>query len=377
MRAKPREVSRRAVLKVTVGTVAVASVGGLGYYWKQAQDKSRWEEAVRATARTGAGETSRDGVLRELVHCATLAANSHNTQPWKFSAEGKHLSIVPDMTRRCPAVDPDDHHLFVSLGCALENMIQAAPAYSKHADYVFEPGDRDVLRVSLVSGPTAESDFFHAIPYRQSTRLEFSGSMVSTEALRSLAAAGTGEGVQVLLFDDRKDIESILDYLVQGNTEQMRDTSFIEELLYWIRFSYGRAVETRDGLFSKCSGNPVVPEWLGRRMFRRFFTTETENSKYVRQVRTSGGIAVFVSEVSDKRHWIEVGRCFERFALQATSLGLKLSFLNQPVEVSSVREQFADFLQTKGRRPDLVIRFGTGAEAPRSLRRPVEHILTL
>jgi hypothetical protein len=26
--------------------------------------------------------------------------------------------ILPDLSRRCPAVDPDDHHLFVSLGCA-------------------------------------------------------------------------------------------------------------------------------------------------------------------------------------------------------------------------------------------------------------------
>jgi len=45
--------------------------------------------------------------------------SSHNTQCWKFSAPGP--------SRSCPtspalsAVDPDDHHLFVSLGCAAEN----------------------------------------------------------------------------------------------------------------------------------------------------------------------------------------------------------------------------------------------------------------
>jgi hypothetical protein len=36
------------------------------------------------------------------------------------------IVILPDLSRRCPVVDPDDHHLYVSLGCAAENILQAA-----------------------------------------------------------------------------------------------------------------------------------------------------------------------------------------------------------------------------------------------------------
>ena len=57
-------------------------------------------------------------VRRELVRYATLAPSSHNTQCWKFRIEEQAISILPDLTRRRPAVDPDDHHLFVSLGGA-------------------------------------------------------------------------------------------------------------------------------------------------------------------------------------------------------------------------------------------------------------------
>src|SRR5882672_4177857 len=64
----------------------------------------------------------------ELVRFATLAANSHNTQPWKFSIRNDSISIAPDYVRRCPIVDPDDHHLFASLGCAAENLMHAAAA---------------------------------------------------------------------------------------------------------------------------------------------------------------------------------------------------------------------------------------------------------
>jgi hypothetical protein len=51
-------------------------------------------------------------LLQELVRCATLAANGHNTQPWKFGLTPDTISIRPDLSRRTPVVDPDEHHLW-------------------------------------------------------------------------------------------------------------------------------------------------------------------------------------------------------------------------------------------------------------------------
>ena len=65
---------------------------------------------------------------RELVRYATLAPSSHNTQCWKFRLEDGAVSILPDFSRRTPAVDLDDQHLYTTLGCAAENLIQAALA---------------------------------------------------------------------------------------------------------------------------------------------------------------------------------------------------------------------------------------------------------
>ena len=92
-------------------------------------------------------------------------------------------------------------------------------------------------------------------------------------------------------------------------------------------------------------------------------------------MRSSAGIAVFVGQTADKAHWVEVGRCYERFALQATALGIRNAFLNQPVEVAALRPPFADALGLSGQRPDLVVRFGRGPAMPRSLRRPVDAVL--
>ena len=47
------------------------------------------------------------------------------------------ISILPDVSRRCPAVDHDNHRLFVSLGCSAENLVQAAHANGLSAQLRF------------------------------------------------------------------------------------------------------------------------------------------------------------------------------------------------------------------------------------------------
>ena len=335
-----------------------------------------YPEAVKETWRPfDRAKTERRALLRELVRYATLAPSSHNTQCWKFQLEHDKIAIRPDFSRRCRAVDPDDHHLFVSLGCATENLVQAAAASGSYADVRFDSSDGGSIQIALSPMRPSGSALFDAIPRRQSTRAAYDGTRVPPATLATLAKAGRGRGVRVLLHTARPQIEQILDFVLHANTTQMSDPAFIAELRSWIRFSDAQAVAARDGLFSRASGSPAIPPWLGNAVFKLIFTPKGENEKYARFIRSSAGIAVFSSDVSDKEHWVEAGRCFERFALQATALGIRTAMINQPVEVASVRGSFAGALGIAGGRPDLVVRFGYGPEMPRSLRRPVEAVI--
>jgi hypothetical protein len=93
-------------------------------------------------------------------------------------------------------------------------------------------------------------------------------------------------------------------------------------------------------------------------------------------MRSSAGVAVFVGKTADKADWVEVGRSYQRFALQASALGIRNAMLNQPVEVAHLRPEFASLLGIGTQRPDLVVRFGRGAKLPASLRRPVQVVMT-
>jgi hypothetical protein len=167
----------------------------------------------------------------------------------------------------------------------------------------------------------------------------------------------------------------IRDLVVAGNTAQIDDPAFVAELKHWIRFNPASALRAGDGIYSAASGNPTLPTWLGKVMFDLTFKPGAENAKYVAQIDTSAGIAVFVGDKPDPDHWTRVGQACQRFALQATALGLKHSFINQPVEVAELRPELASLLGMAGKRPDIVMRFGYGPDVPMTPRRPVDAVM--
>lgn len=355
------------------------SLGALGSYpflnsYRPSGKDMNYKETVNQTwSHTDGSITGNLDIYKDMVRYATLAASSHNTQCWKFRIGDNRISILPDYSRRCPVVDPDDHHLFSSLGCAAENLVQAARNFGFESNVTFDSGN-EIINIEFGKINPFSGKLFEAIPYRQSTRAEYDGTPLSSEELRLLETAAGDESVDVMLFTDSNKMENILEYVIQGNTSQVNDPEFVEELKEWIRFSESEALKKMDGLYSKTTGNPSIPRLLGELMFRFFFTAENENEKYAKQVRSSSGIAVFVS-VDKKKNWINAGRAYERFALQAAALGIKTAFINQPVEVPSLRPKFASWLGIGARRPDLIVRFGRGPDMPRSLRRSVEEVI--
>ena len=361
---------RRDVL-IGGGTLAAAAVGATVIVVEQMGSAADYDTAIAATR----APLPEQAAMRDLVRYATLAPNGHNTQPWLFRASEGRIEILPDLARRTPVVDPDDHHLFVSLGCAAENLALAAAARGRPGTLRFDPQADGLIAFDFSPGPAVASALFQAIPQRQSTRADYDGRSVSAVDLRSLAAAAAMPGVDLVLITDRPQIDRVRDLVASGNSMQMADPAFMRELKSWLRFNPRQAAETRDGLYSAASGNPTLPTWAGPRAFDTFATAKSENDKYARQLRTSSGVAVFTGVKEDRDHWVRVGRACQRFALQATALGLKHAFVNQPVEVPTLRPELAALVGMPGRRPDIVMRFGHGANLPFSARRPARFIV--
>lgn len=361
---------RRRQALIGGGVAVIGAVAG-GFAFHRSTSLNDYVDAASATR----AALRQNPEAAELIRYATLAANGHNSQPWLFQAEAGGIRILPDYRRRTPVVDPDDHHLFASLGGAAENLAIAAASRGRPGSVTFNP-DKLSLDFRFGKESTAFASLVDAIPRRQSTRADYDGRAVANSVLDALATASLEPGVDTVLITDRTQLARVKDLVIAGNSAQIGDPAFVRELRTWVRFSPRQAMKTRDGLFSATTGNPVVPEWIGTAMFDLFLNAETENDKYRSAIDSSAGIAIFVSQRDDAAHWVKAGRASQRFALQATALGLKCAYLNQPVEVGSLRGDLASLAGLPGRRPDIVMRFGYGQERPYSLRRSVSDLLS-
>src|ERR1700677_1832194 len=102
-----------------------------------------------------------------LVRAAILAASPHNTQPWLFKVTDSSIDLYLDCRRYPGALDPYLREEHIGMGCALENLMLAAPANGYAATAAILPGKLGPLpaepkpkflaRVNLLPGNREES----------------------------------------------------------------------------------------------------------------------------------------------------------------------------------------------------------------------------
>jgi len=335
----------------------------------------KYDEVASDIRRSGAKQAPGALDARELVRLATLAASSHNTQPWKFRIGRDRIVILPDFSRRCPVVDPDDGHLFKSLGCAAENLVHAAAAQGFSAEVRLEAAG-DGVAVLLSPDATARvTDLYRAIPLRQCVKTLYDGTPVDAAEIEALAEAGRRPSVRTIVLTSEAQKDAVIDYVNRGNTAQLTDRAFRDELVSWIRFNPAQALRTGDGLAGRTSGQPSLPSWVAKAIVGLVITPKGQAKTDAAGIAGAAGVAVFVSSRDDKAAWIEVGRAYERFALQATALGIRNAFINQPIEVRELRPELESWLGLEGEHALLMVRFGHGPTAPFSLRRPLDDVI--
>lgn len=315
--------------------------------------------------------------FEKLVYYAVKAPSGHNTQPWKFEVEDDRILILPDFERSLPIVDPDNHALFISLGCAAENLIIAAEHFGYIAELKAITTGQGHIEVLLKKDlQPNENPLFEQIEKRQSTRNKYSGEPIPAEHLTLLLKAAEMDNVKCRIITQKEEIEPIIALVKEGCTGQFENPAFVEELAHWIRFNKGIAIEKNDGLSSAVTGNPNVPEWLGKFIMGITISSKKEAKKCEELIRSSSALVVFIGHRDDKESWMNVGRSFERFALMATSLGINNAHENMPCEERPVREKLTRLLKLAGEeQPLLLLRIGYSFIMPYSYRRPVKDVM--
>ncbi len=314
--------------------------------------------------------------FKEIIRYATMAPSGHNTQPWLFSIDENRITIYPDYRKRLPVVDSDDHALFISLGCALENLLIAAKHFGFRTNIVYDLNEEgsEAIHVDLKSSDSSDNTLFDAIPKRQATRNTYDGQPIPENDLEALHRASEQESVRFKIFTEAADIERLTELVKEGNRLQFNNKAFVNELISWIRFNKSAAERTRDGLYGASMGAPSVPQWLGQ-LFMKFASAEKEAQKCEKAIQSSAALMLFIAENNNKQSWIHVGQSFERVALTATQCNIRHAHLNMPCEEPSLGKELQNYLGLQNEQPLLLLRIGYADPMPGSFRKPVDDVL--
>jgi hypothetical protein len=333
-----RRISRRRVLVATGGGILVLAAGGL--VWR-AEDQGVFSTSQGPAYQPWYDWRSPTPGPLNLVRAAILAANPHDSQPWRFHLTPAQIDLFADPHRRIGLADPFLSEMHIGLGCALENLVLAAPAngYTPQLTILPDPTDAThVARVALAPGATTASALYQAIPHRHTNRYPYDTSrpMAST-TLAALGALNAEAQVRVFWFASTADRQRVGSLMIAAARAFVADAALDQDDNRWYRATWQDVQRDRDGITLDAAGLPDLTRALGKILPPA--SLDQQDSYFLQgvqsQVQTAAAFGLLaVPDKRDNTQRLSVGRLWQRMHLWATTQGLGMQPLNQLTEMA-------------------------------------------
>jgi hypothetical protein len=317
-----------------------------------------------------------------IVHAAILAANAHDTQPWRFQIGSDRIDVYVDADRHLGAMDPFRREMHLSLGCALENAVLIARSLGYAANLRTYGGLLQAGGVRDDTGPAASislakiqadaSPLAAAIPHRHTNRSPYEGDRsIPLDRLKQLSALAGDAAVRLIWMTDPAPRRDFADATVAATESIVNDSVMIADSDRWFRATDAQIELHRDGPTLYCAGlSPLV--LFGARLLpvsapsaHRHWIDQTRDA----QLGTRPVIGLIcVKDLYDRDGALRAGRLWQRLHLQGTLLRLGMQPLNQLPECvdrerqlgrpSISRKTLADLGGDAGWQPTFAFRLG-------------------
>lgn len=302
-----------------------------------------------------------------LVRWAILAPSSHNTQPWRFHVGADEIWIYPDEDRWLRVADPDRRELYISLGCALENLLIAAEYFGFGYEAAIPREERreaPAVTIRFSDTPSASGfrgpELLDCIPRRRTNHSIYDAKPVPDAVRFAMFACAVEPDLKLhLLFDDVIKRE-VHDLVVDADARQFADPAWREELGLWI----GKGVFGAPWLLAKMGQLAVTYVNLGRSTGRRDALV----------LMSAPLFGLITADEDDPGSRIRTGQLFERIYLTAERYGLALQPISPIVEDQTARARLSELVP--GGLPMQPFRMGYAEqEKEHTPRRPLEDVL--
>jgi hypothetical protein len=337
---------------------------------------------------SGCGSASRENFHQEfsnqiekIIYYASLAGNSHNTQPWYVYVENDSLLFIKaDFSRKLQIVDPDARGLFISLGAFIENLEMAAGGLGYKAEVKIAAKHKNDSNVAIIYLSESQKNGYNLsqIENRRTLRTPFHNTEISKDHLNKLIDNNT----EVFYFSSSSEERKyIAEQTLAAYTQQAQDDQAKQELANWMRFSNSDVEKHRDGLTTSGMGITGFGGFFVRNFYKpedsmkdSFIKTGIEKTK--EQIENCGGWIVIIQNEDSPESWIKTGRLYQRLNLVCRDLMIGFHPMNQMIEEENFEEKVNKHLCLPGV-IQFVARVGYVDEYPpaNSVRRSVKEII--
>lgn len=316
-------------------------------------------------------EFPRHGSEREriefLLRYAILAPSTRNTQPWKFAVEGARIRVFGDPGNWQKVADPSRRELYLSVGCALENLLVAAEGFGYRTEVAYEDGAGHRFLAAVVTlHPDGTPDpqaaaLLAAIPRRHTNHRPFQERPVPAAALDELRRALRFSDIGLALTDDGAVKQAADELLDRADDMAFADPAFRAELSACL----AQGAFGAPWLVSRLESWAVANPNLGRAGARQ----------RAKVLVTAPFLGVITAGDDSRPAWVRAGQALERLWLAADALGLSLHPVSQMVQVPEIRAEFARLMKLDGVAAQ-PFRLGYAAAEPKHTpRRPLDDVL--
>ncbi|MDD1757450.1 MAG: hypothetical protein LUQ22_01785 [Methanotrichaceae archaeon] len=305
--------------------------------------------------------------LTFLLRYAILAPSSHNTQSWRFKVNDSEIKVFADKNRWLSVADADQRELYISVGCALENLLVAAEhfGYGFNVTYFPENGDAVALVKFNPDSSSSHQDprLFQSILTRHTNRMPYESKEDLEGALLMLRNYSTEQGIQLYLTSDPRIKNTFRELVVDADQIQYSDVDYKSELGHWI----GQGVMGPTGVNAIIDQMKVVLLDVGK----------DQTKKDADLVNSTPVLGFVISKENDRESQVRSGQTFERLWLEATALGISIHPMSQALEVPGKKEALTKLIVGSGLYLQQAFRIGYAEPLKEHTpRRPMEDFLT-
>ena len=310
-------------------------------------------------------QISAETLKRQVIPSAILAPSAHNTQPWRFRTSTNTLEVFVDWDRHLKVSDPDLRQLYVSIGCAITNVLVAAKYWGSDTTVKYFPQgegkEKPVVKISFSAQEGTEhanhdsetGELFAAIEHRHTNRSDFDKEMLSEKEQKEVLDDTDTEVTQ--LVSDKEKINEIAKLSEEGTFSTLSRKDFKEELSHWVRNSW---TQQHDGMPGYAMGIPAPLSLMAPIMVRVAPIHIQEAPKTKQQVATSSALAVFATKGDTITDWLHAGEELQRVWLNATAAGLAAMPVVASVEAGDKFRSRLGKISDTGLYPQSLLRIG-------------------